>query len=207
MSIIRPITCRIPACSESLRRSASTSPPQMARPAVTLPACNGSFSQNVQRLALYAEDSWRVIAQAHRQLRLALPDHLRAYSRLRAETRRKTRLLTCRLHIPISRAFRMTTTNKSRLAWGSPILAGKTEDRDPRRLRAVLRRSRAKRWVTALQAVNQLHQGHASLRRRGQAHPGVRGAAGIADRSPIQNALCHPHHRRRAARFQRPLDS
>ncbi len=29
------------------------------------PAGDGSFSQNVQRLALYAEDSWRALAPSH----------------------------------------------------------------------------------------------------------------------------------------------
>ena len=35
----------------------------------TTPASDGSFSQNVQRLALYAQDSWRASAASHAQLR------------------------------------------------------------------------------------------------------------------------------------------
>ena len=40
------------------------------------PAGNGSFSQNVQRLGLYAQDSWRH-ARAHRYLRASLRHHVR----------------------------------------------------------------------------------------------------------------------------------
>ena len=47
------------------------------------PAGNGSFSQNVQRLGMYAEDSWRVDAAFHRELRPALRHHLRTLHGLR----------------------------------------------------------------------------------------------------------------------------
>ena len=59
-SITQPITYRIPACSEPSTHSVSTSPLRTAQLARFTPAGDGSFSQNVQRMALYAEDSWRV---------------------------------------------------------------------------------------------------------------------------------------------------
>ncbi len=46
------------------------------------PAGNGSFSQNVQRLGFYAENSWRVTPQPYRELRRALRHHVWTFQRL-----------------------------------------------------------------------------------------------------------------------------
>ena len=62
-SITRPTTYRTPACSEPSVHSVSTPTASDGSTCTYTPAGDGGFSQNVQRLALYAEDSWRVSHQ------------------------------------------------------------------------------------------------------------------------------------------------
>ena len=47
-------------------------PPLRGPPASDTPAANGSFSQNLQRLGFYAEDSWRCNPASDVELRIAV---------------------------------------------------------------------------------------------------------------------------------------
>ena len=113
--------------------------------ASTTPAGDGSFSQSVQRLALYAEDSWRVTPAPHGELWLALADDLRPVYRIGPQPGRE-----CRFRYAAGtadsgeRAARLPQA--IRPSHRHCLLSGRQrQNRDPRRLRHVLQRSRAER--------------------------------------------------------------
>ena len=95
-----------------------------ANGASTTPASDGSFSQSVQRLGLYAQDSWRAVAASHGQLRTALPDHVwtvhRFWPQPGAERRRSLLCKACRFRS--SPALRTIIANKLLLVLASHTL-------------------------------------------------------------------------------------
>ena len=102
------------------RRLLRSLPPPPASPALYTPAGDGSFSQNVQRLALYAEDSWRVSHHLTVNYGLRYQTTFGLFHGFRTKPGRQSYRSLCWHRWGTRKRFLMMTASKSRLAWGSP---------------------------------------------------------------------------------------
>ena len=172
------------------------------------PAANGSFSQNLQRLGFYAQDSWRVTPHLIVNYGLRYDTTFGLFTASGRSQLQNPALLTLEaLHIPLSNGsphdYRGASAPRLGIAY-SPGQSGNT----------VIRAGIGKYyndlaqngWVTAFQAVNR-RSGAVPCR---WAIPDAfraprRGRRG-ADRSALQDSLCPSRQRRRPARLQFPME-
>jgi outer membrane receptor protein involved in Fe transport len=117
-----PVRCRSTMCRRP-RNAIQRPAPTPASLAPITPAGDGSFSQNVQRLAFYGEDSWRV--SHHLTVNYGLR-YQTTYGLFegsgRSQLENSAYITLQALQIPVQQAFRTTTASKLRRAWASPIL-------------------------------------------------------------------------------------
>jgi hypothetical protein len=181
------------------------------------PAGDGSFSQSVQRMALYAEDSWRS-RPTHGQLRLALAVDLGAIHGFGTDRGRQRRVhndaVRCRFRL--CPACRRMTTTSSRLALGSPGLPASSGNTVIRAgFGMFYRRSGAERMGDCISGCQQHELHHRTVQpywrprhvcaQRRRLPDWRRRGHGKFGGLPLQNALRHSCYRRRAARFQQSM--
>ena len=134
------------------------------------PAGDGSFSQNVQRLALLRRGFMARLASAHGQLRLALSNDLGTIHRFGPKRSREHRVCDAAGIADSDRAQRSERLSQANRAspWGRLLARQQREDRNPRRLWHLLRRSRAERVGDCISGRQQLELHHRNVQPYGR---------------------------------------
>ena len=204
-------------CSAGLAVQSRARAPLPASPARTLPPATAAFSQNVQRLAFYAEDSWRVSHHLTVNYGLRYQTTFGLFEgsgRTQPENSAYITLQALADSDCAQRAARLPQADRA-APRNRLFPARQREDRVPRGIRLVLRRSRAERMGHRVSGSQQHQRHHRNLRphrrpRHLRAHrrglpAGRRRQHRQPHRLQLQNALRHSHYRRSAARLQRAL--
>ena len=173
------------------------------------PAGDGSFSQNVQRLGFYAQDSWRVTPHLTIDYGLRYDTTFGLFTASGQSQLDNPALLTLRaLQIPFfRRGARTIIARHSRRAWELRTRSGESESTVMRAGFGRFYNDLAQNgWVTAFAAVNTAPALCVHARRSRMPSRLLQRWRGRADRSGLQNSLRTARHRGHPAFFQFALD-
>ena len=174
--------------------SSPCTPPIISASSITCtftPAGDGSFSQNVQRLGLYAEDSWRVSHHLTVNYGLRYQTTFGLFEGSgRSQLENSAYITLQALHVPIVPSVPHDYRKQIAPRLGIAYSPGDSEKTVIRAGFGMYYNDLAQNgWATAFQAVE----------------PEFRSTS-FSHRSQLQNALRHPHYGRRTARLRRTLD-